>query len=247
MEGESPLLKDGALSLQTSLTHRELPPYPRPLRSDHLFRFLSVAGIWGKFLGLDGRCFFQSAAIAPDWRGARNDMRGIALKCGVVGNAPCVVPIREMLPANLFPCDFYVSGDSSPLISRLRRQLPPKGKPFCKSLFVLHDKAVSKSIYTPLIPLLQRQTACSLLPLRGNLFARVFSATRQGDKRKHLHTPSSSPAATNRLQSSHPQGEAFLTLCNHSKQEFEKSVELHCHGKRKAFRKRLPLGGKLAP
>ena len=208
MEGESPLLKDGALSLQTSLTHRELPPYPRPLRSDHLFRFLSVAGIWGKFLGLDGRCFFQSAAIAPDWRGARNDMRGIALKCGVVGNAPCVVPIREMLLANLFPCDFYVSGDSSPLISRLRRQLPPKGKPFCKSLFVLHDKAISESIYT----------------------------------RSHP-----SPAATNRLQSSHPQGEAFLTLCNHSKQEFEKSVELHCHGKRKAFRKRLPLGGKLAP
>ena len=26
MEGESPLLKDGALSLQTSLSHRELPP-----------------------------------------------------------------------------------------------------------------------------------------------------------------------------------------------------------------------------
>ena len=26
MEGESPLLKDGALSLQTSLTHRELSP-----------------------------------------------------------------------------------------------------------------------------------------------------------------------------------------------------------------------------
>ena len=83
MEGESPLLKDGALSLQTSLTHRELPPYPRHLRSDHLFRFLSVAGIWGKFLGLDGRCFFQSAAIAPDWwgvSGARERYAGYCLK-----------------------------------------------------------------------------------------------------------------------------------------------------------------------
>ena len=27
-------------------------------------------------------------------RGARNDMRGIALKCDVVGNDPCVVPCR---------------------------------------------------------------------------------------------------------------------------------------------------------
>ena len=81
---------------------------------------------------------------------------------------------------------------------------PPKGKPFCKSLFVLHDKAISKSIYTRLHP---------------------------------------SPAAANCLQSSPPQGEAFLTLCNHSKQEFEKSVELHCHGKRKALRKGFPLGG----
>ena len=97
----------------------------------------------------------------------------------------------------------------SPAATNCLQSSLPKGKPFCKSLFVLHDKAVSKSIYTPLIPLLQRQTACSLLPLRGNLFARVFSATRQGDKRKHLHTPSSSPAATNRLQSSPPKGKPF--------------------------------------
>ena len=148
MEGESPLLKDGALSLQTSLTHRELPPYPRHLRSDHLFRFLSVAGIWGKFLGLDGRCFFQSAAIAPDWRGARNDMRGIALKCGVVGNDPCVVPIREMLLANLFLCE--------------RRFIPPHQSPTA-----------------PVSP-------------QGEAFLQEsFRATRQSDKRKHLHTSSS--------------------------------------------------------
>ena len=142
--------------------------------------------------------------------GGVNDMRGIALKCGVVGNDPCVVPIREMLLANLFPCDFYVSGDSSPLISRLRRQLPPKGKPFCKSLFVLHDRAISKSIYTPLIPLLRRQTACSLLTLTESLFARVFSATRQGDKRKHLHTPSFVSCSDKLLAVFFPQGEAFF-------------------------------------
>ena len=133
LEGESPLLKDGALSLQTSLTHRELPPYPRLLRSDHLFRFLRVAGIWGKFFGFGREVFFSECGYrARLVRGARNDMRGIALKCGVVGNDPCVVPIREMLLANLFPCDFYVSGNLSPLISRLRRQLPPKGKPFAR-------------------------------------------------------------------------------------------------------------------
>ena len=50
LEGESPLLKDGALSLQTSLTHRELPPCPRRLRSEDLFRFGKMAGTWGKFL-----------------------------------------------------------------------------------------------------------------------------------------------------------------------------------------------------
>jgi len=121
-------------------------------------------------LGLDGRCFFQSAAIAPDWWGARNDMRGIALKCGVGGIDPCVVPIREMLLANLFPCDFYVSGDLSPLISRLRRQLPPQGEAFLQE---------------------------------------SFRATQQGDKQSHLHTPYSSPAATNCLQSSPPKGKPF--------------------------------------
>ena len=71
-------------------------------------------------------------------------MRGIALKCGVVGNAPCVVPIREMLLANLFLCERrFIPPHQSPTAPA-----SPKGKPFCKSLFVLHDKAISKSIYT---------------------------------------------------------------------------------------------------
>ena len=37
----------------------------------------------------------------------------------------------------------YVSGDLSPLISRLRDSFHPKGKPFCKNPFALHNKAMS--------------------------------------------------------------------------------------------------------
>ena len=66
LEGESPLLKDGALSLQTSLSLRELPPCPRRLRSEILFRFWRVAGSWGKFLVFwEVRFFLQSAASHP--------------------------------------------------------------------------------------------------------------------------------------------------------------------------------------
>ena len=39
----------------------------------------------------------------------------------------------------------YVGGDLSPLISRLRDSFHPKGKPFCKISFALHDKAISGS------------------------------------------------------------------------------------------------------
>ena len=35
----------------------------------------------------------------------------------------------------------FVSADLSPLISRLRDSFHPKGKPFCKIPFALHDKA----------------------------------------------------------------------------------------------------------
>ena len=62
LEGESPLLKDGALSLQTSLSHRELPPCPRHLESGNLFCILRAAGDMGEVLGLDGRWFLDGAA-----------------------------------------------------------------------------------------------------------------------------------------------------------------------------------------
>ena len=65
MEGEEPLLKEGFLSLQASLTFRELPPCPRHLRSGNLVRFFEVAGTWGKlFVVLGGAVFLQGAAIA---------------------------------------------------------------------------------------------------------------------------------------------------------------------------------------
>ena len=61
----APSFEEGALSLQTSLSHRELPPYPRHLRSEKLFRFQRVAGTWGKFfVGLGGADLLQGAAIA---------------------------------------------------------------------------------------------------------------------------------------------------------------------------------------
>ena len=65
MEGESPLLKEGALSLQTSLSHRELS-HRTPLLQERKFVSLFVtAGFCGKvFFGLGGRDFLQGAAIA---------------------------------------------------------------------------------------------------------------------------------------------------------------------------------------
>ena len=50
LEAQGPLFRRGVPTLQTSLTLRELPPCLRHLRSENLFRFLRVAGTWGKFL-----------------------------------------------------------------------------------------------------------------------------------------------------------------------------------------------------
>ena len=50
LEAQEPLFRRGVPTLQTSLTSRELPPRPRHLGSEDLFRFRSVAGSWGKFL-----------------------------------------------------------------------------------------------------------------------------------------------------------------------------------------------------
>ena len=73
MEGESPLLKEGALSLQTSLSHRELS-HRTPLLQERKFVSLFVtAGFCGKVFLSDWevRDFLQGAAIALVWRGAQ--------------------------------------------------------------------------------------------------------------------------------------------------------------------------------
>ncbi len=80
MEGESPLLKDGALSLQASLSHRELPPRPRRLGSEDLFRFRSVAGSWGKFFVFGrevifAKCGFARGSLLVSSRGQGNSRR----------------------------------------------------------------------------------------------------------------------------------------------------------------------------
>ena len=66
LEGESPLLKEGALSLQTSLSHRELS-HRTPLLQERKFVSLFVtAGFCGKVFLSDWevRDFLQGAAIA---------------------------------------------------------------------------------------------------------------------------------------------------------------------------------------
>ena len=116
LEAQGDPLKGALPTLQTSLTHPELPPYPRHLQSEDLFRLLEVAGIWGKFF-----CWFWEVGrfcsvrlsrpfggAGNDMRGVRNDMRVVPCglrpcrvrnvsnstdrKRGIVGNDPRVVP-----------------------------------------------------------------------------------------------------------------------------------------------------------
>ena len=66
MEAQGDPFRRGLPTLQTSLTHPELPPYPRHFRSEDLFRFLKMAGIWGKFLfGTGGANVLYGAASHP--------------------------------------------------------------------------------------------------------------------------------------------------------------------------------------
>ena len=56
MEGESPLLKEGALSLQTSLSHRELSHRTPPLQERKFVSLFVTAGFCGKVFFRIGRC-----------------------------------------------------------------------------------------------------------------------------------------------------------------------------------------------
>ena len=65
MEGESPLLKEGALSLQTSLSHRELSHRTPLLQERKFVSLLWWRGSVGKFFSdWEVRDFLQGAAIA---------------------------------------------------------------------------------------------------------------------------------------------------------------------------------------
>ena len=100
MEGESPLLKDGALSLQTSLSHRELPPRAPAFAWRKIFFALHGAGVLGGSFLLD-----QEVQIGYKVR---------------LSHSFCGCDAREERKP-------YVSGDLSPLISRSRDSFPPRG------------------------------------------------------------------------------------------------------------------------
>ena len=91
----------------------------------------------------------------------------------IVGNDPCVVPYRGMLLTDLFLCERRLI----PLISRLRRQLPPEGKP---SLHCANRANIilccGLLLRSALIRRLRQQTARSfLLPLKGEGFGARLS------------------------------------------------------------------------
>ena len=56
----------------------------------------------------------------------------------IVGNDPCVVPFQLNVTCRSVLC--YGRRRLIPPHQSLSRQLSPKGKPFCESLFALHDK-----------------------------------------------------------------------------------------------------------
>ena len=66
LEGEGPLLKDGSLSLQTSLFLRELPPSaPAHAERRVVSLCLERVRLGEVFVVLGGIDFLQGAAIAP--------------------------------------------------------------------------------------------------------------------------------------------------------------------------------------
>ena len=111
MEGEGRLLKEASLSLQTSHSLRELPPRAPAFSWQRVVSFRMVRVLLGEvFVVWGGTEFWQSAAVAPVW---------------------CVGCVRF--------CKRCASADLSPLISRLRRQLPPEGKP-SRNPFGFHNE-----------------------------------------------------------------------------------------------------------
>ena len=71
--------------------------------------------------------------------GARSDITPYtSAGLSIVGNDPCVVPFQLKVTCRSVLC--YGRRRLIPPHQSLSRQLPPEGKPFCESLFALHDK-----------------------------------------------------------------------------------------------------------
>ena len=81
----SSAFQEGALSLQTSLTHRELPPCPRLFRSENLVRFWRVAGAWGKFLCLGRYEFVAACGYRACFVGGKRSDITLYTSAGVMG------------------------------------------------------------------------------------------------------------------------------------------------------------------
>ena len=136
MEAQGDPFRRGLPTLQTSLTHPELPPCPRHLHSEDLFRLLEVAGIWGKFFCCFGRCggVTGCGCRARFTGGVRQTVCGLFLadcapvECGTYQTAPTEnVVCRERPACRSVLVERYIpmkSTDLSPLISRLHNKLP---------------------------------------------------------------------------------------------------------------------------
>ena len=134
MEGESPLLKEGALSLQTSLSHRELPPRAPVCTWQRVVSLCTVRVLLGEVFCFGWEVIFLKVRLSHLFCGCAERYAGAppsdcALwecvtyqtapikKSGVVGNDLCVVPLRGML---------LVNGYTIPYTSA---EIPPAGAP----------------------------------------------------------------------------------------------------------------------
>ena len=184
MEGESPLLKDGALSLQTSLSYRELPPRaPAFAWLKNLFRFAWRGCSWGKFFVRSGDADrLQSAAVA------------LFLWVRCAGRAQAIRK-RRFIPPH----------------QSLTRQLPPKGKPSLRCANIANKISGSNKISNRTTEINRFPNSCIFsccvkpkgilkrLPLGGKLSRKRLM---RGDK-LHLRKAYTSPMRppTNRVRS----------------------------------------------
>ena len=133
MEGESPLLKEGALSLQTSLSHRELPPRAPDGTWQRVVSLCTVRVLLGEVFCFGREVIFLKVRLSR-WF------------CGWGAYGVCVFCKCRLIPPH----------------QSLTRQtacsfLPPKGKPFYRvqtlqiQLFRQQDTANNTLDFRPFI------------------------------------------------------------------------------------------------